>query len=407
MQPEAAQPLDGLVVVELATFVAGPSAGLQLSQLGAEVVRIDPLGGAVDYNRWPLDDSGRSLYWHALNRGKRSVAVDLRSEAGRDVVRRLICAPGPERGVFVDNAVGQEWLSAAELRRGREDLIHVHVGGYRDGRGAVDYTVNAEVGLPLITGPVDRDTPVNHVLPAWDLLTGMSVATALLAALRRRDRTGVGAQIDIALADVALAGVANLGWLSEADRGVERAKQGNDLYGSYGHDFATSGGGHVMVVALTPNQWNALVAVTGEEKAIADLEAEHGVDLRRDETARYRLREQITAVFAPWFAGTPLDAVAEALTAARALWSPYRSLAEAATSGAGPLRRIEQPGIGTVVSAESPIRWADHGDAINPASRLGADTADVLTRLAGFTSAEVADLVRDGVVHDGAVNADA
>jgi 2-methylfumaryl-CoA isomerase len=407
MQPEAAQPLHGLVVVELATFVAGPSAGLQLSQLGAEVVRIDPLGGAVDYNRWPLDDNGRSLYWHALNRGKRSVAVDLRSEAGRDVVRRLICAPGPDRGIFVDNAVGQDWLTAGDLRQGREDLIHVHVGGHRDGRGAVDYTVNAEVGLPLITGPVDRDVPVNHVLPAWDLLTGMSVATALLAALRRRDRTGAGAQIDIALADVALAGVANLGWLSEADRGVERAKQGNDLYGSYGHDFATAGGGHVMVVALTTNQWKALVTVTGTESAIADLEAAHGVDLRRDETARYRLREQITSVFAPWFAATPFDSVAAALTAARALWSPYRSLTQAATTLSGPLRRIEQPGIGSVVSAESPIRWGDHHDAIEPAPRLGADTADVLSRLAGLTDAEVADLVSDGVIRDGAVSADA
>jgi 2-methylfumaryl-CoA isomerase len=406
MQPEATQPLDGLVVVELATFVAGPSAGLQLSQLGAEVVRIDPFGGAVDYNRWPLDDNGRSLYWHALNRGKRSVAVDLRSEAGRDVVRRLICAPGPDRGIFVDNAVGQDWLTADALRRGRDDLIHIHVGGHRDGRGAVDYTVNAEVGLPLITGPVETDLPVNHVLPAWDLLTGMSVATALLAALRRRDRTGVGAQVNIALADVALAGVANLGWLSEADRGVERAKQGNDLYGSYGHDFTTADDGHVMVVALTANQWNALVTVTGTETAITDLEAAHGVDLRRDETARYRLREQITAVFAPWFARTSLDAVAAALTSARALWSPYRSLAQAASTGSGPLRRIEQPGIGTVVSAESPIRWADHQDAVEPASRLGADTADVLTRLAGLTETEVADLARDGVVHDSAVNAD-
>ncbi|HWB66766.1 MAG TPA: CoA transferase [Mycobacteriales bacterium] len=398
MQPGL--PLDGVVVVEMATFVAGPSSGLALWQLGAEVVRVDPLGGAVDYQRWPLADTGRSVYWASLNRGKRSLAVDVRGERGRDLVRRLICEPGEERGIFVTNAVGQDWLSWESLSADRADLIHVHVGGQRDGRAAVDYTVNAEVGLPLITGPLGHDGPVNHVLPAWDLLTGMSVATAVLAALRRRDRTGVGAQVDIALADVALAGVANLGWLSEAAAGVERERQGNELYGSYGHDFATADGRHVMVVALTPSQWTALVRVTGVEDAMASLETEHGVDLRGDESARYRLRAEITAALAPWFAARPVASVAAALTEARVLWAPYQSLTEAAAAMAGPLHRIDQPGIGDVVSAESPLRWAGAPPRVSPAPALGADSLDVLTRLGGLTPEEVAGLVEAGVVHD-------
>ena len=85
------------MVIELATFVAGPSAGLALAQLGATVVRMDPLGGAVDVNRWPLAPNGRSLYWSALNRGKHSVTLDLHSEKGREVALRLICAPGSDR----------------------------------------------------------------------------------------------------------------------------------------------------------------------------------------------------------------------------------------------------------------------------------------------------------------------
>ena len=86
--------------------------------------------------------------------------------------------------------VGQSALSWESLSQVRSDVIHVHIEGHRDGRPAVDYTVNAAVGVPLITGPADSAGPVNHALPAWDLLTGMSAATAVVAALRRRDHTG-------------------------------------------------------------------------------------------------------------------------------------------------------------------------------------------------------------------------
>ena len=398
--PDLPLPLEGVVIVELATYVAGPSAGLALAQLGAEVVRIDPLGGAADHSRWPLADSGESIYWHSLNRGKRSLTVNVRSEEGRDVVRRLICSPGPDRGIFIDNAVRQDWLSWESLRAGRSDLIQVHVGGYRDGRAAVDYTVNADAGVPLITGPEKSTTPVNHVLPAWDLLTGMSVTTALLAALRRRDRTGIGGRIDIALADVALAGVANLGWLSEAARGVNREPIGNALYGSYGQEFRTSDGRYVMVVALTPHHWSGLVTVTGTTAAMSALEAEHGVDLRADDAARYRLRTEISTTLAPWFAARDAAAVGAELTGARVLWASYRTLGEVAAALDGPLTTIHQPGIGEVVTARSPIRWPDYVDDPEPASTLGADGRDVLVRLAGMSDDEVTALVRDGVVHE-------
>lgn len=392
-------PLAGLTIIEMATFVAGPSAGMTLAQLGAEVVRIDPLGGAVDVNRWPLATNGKSLYWSALNRGKRSVTIDVKSEPGRDLVRRLISAPGPDNGIFLDNAAGQEWLSWPALSRCRPDLIHVHIEGHRDGRPAVDYTVNAEVGVPLITGPTDYTPPINHVLPAWDLLCGMSAVTAVLAALRRRARTGEGSRIDIALADIALAGVANLGWLSEAaDSDVDRARQGNNLYGSYGDSFECGDGRHVMVVALTPNQWKSLVQVTGATEAVTALETTHAVDFGRDESARYVHRDAIAAALAPWFAGRDHAAVANALTGARVLWAPYRTLREAAAGMDGPLQRIEQPGIGSVISATSPMRWHDIALTNAAASPLGADTVDTLQALAGVDDDELERLVEGGVL---------
>lgn len=395
--PASDAPLAGLTIIEMATFVAGPSAGLTLAQLGADVVRIDPLGGAVDLTRWPLAANGESLYWTSLNRGKRSVTIDVRSEPGRDLVRRLVTAPGADRGIFIDNAAGQDWLAWSELSHLRSDVIHVHIEGHRDGRPAVDYTVNAEVGVPLITGPSDQTTPVNHVLPAWDLLCGMSAVTAVLAALRRRDRTGQGSRIEIALADIALAGVANLGWLSEAEI-TDRTPQGNNLYGSYGNSFATGDGHHVMVVALTPNQWNSLVTVTGAGEAIEALRIAHDVDFVRDEASRYLLRDEIAAAFAPWFAARDRAAVAAELAAARVLWAPYRTLREAAAAMDGPLEHIEQPGIGTVISAASPLRW-NGVDLMNSAApRLGADTVTTLQNLAGVDDTELAQLLTAGIV---------
>jgi 2-methylfumaryl-CoA isomerase len=392
------KPLAGLTVVEIASFVAGPSAGLTLAQLGADVVRIDPLGGAVDIRRWPLAENGQSLYWAALNRGKRSVMIDLRAEAGRDVVQRMICAPGPDRGVLIDNQPKAEWLGWPELTARRPDLIHVHIEGHNDGRPAVDYTVNAEAGIPLVTGPEDSDLPVNHALPAWDLLCGMSAVTAILAALRHRERTGLGARIDLALADVARAAVANLGWYSEAAAGVTRPRIGNSIYGSYGGAFPTRDGRFVMVVALTPAQWRALVLATGTTSAIGELEARHHVSLATDEASRYQFRRELASVLEPWFAAHDRREVAEVLDARRVLWGEYRTLREAAERLDGPLTQLEQAGIGTVISADSPFRSHQMATSNAAASVLGEDTIRTLGELAGVSDEELTDLITSGVV---------
>ncbi|MDR2279357.1 MAG: CoA transferase, partial [Gordonia sp. (in: high G+C Gram-positive bacteria)] len=239
-------PLVGLRIVEFASFVAGPSAGMTLAQLGAEVIRVDPIGGNVDFHRWPISQrSDSSLYWTALNRGKRSVALDVRTDEGRERLLDLATAPGADAGIILDNAVGRQWLDYAELRKRRADVISVRIEGRSDGGAAVDYTVNSEIGVPDLTGPAGSADPVNSVLPAWDLIAGQQAVVAVLAAVRRRDRTGEGSLVKIALADVATAAVAGLGWLTEAIEVGDRPKHGNHLYGTFGVDFATSDGGRV------------------------------------------------------------------------------------------------------------------------------------------------------------------
>jgi hypothetical protein len=252
-----ATPLSGLRVIEFSAFVAAPSAGLALAQLGADVIRIDPLGGNIDIDRAPLGPQGRSLYWASLNRGKRSVEVNVRSAEGRALLQRLIIAPGDGPAVFLTNLSVDGELSYAALAKARPDVIMVQLTGSPDGSAAVDYTVNCAAGFPGITGS-GHDGPVNHVLPAWDLIAGQMLALSVLAAERHWRLTGQGQHVKLALSDVAMATVANLGYLADVElNGTQRRADGNFLYGAYGDSFACADGRHAMVVAITERQWAA------------------------------------------------------------------------------------------------------------------------------------------------------
>ncbi|WP_028266069.1 CoA transferase [Arthrobacter sp. MA-N2] len=404
MSKQPQQPLAGLRVIECASFVAGPSGCMTLAQLGADVIRVDPIGGAPDFKRWPVSQrSADSLFWTGLNKGKRSVTLDLRRPEGRELLLALATGPGPESGILVDNQVGRSWLAYERLAERRADVIQVRIGGSADGRPAVDYTVNPEVGVPEITGPAGVSGPVNHVLPAWDLLTGMTATTALLASLRHRELTGEGAYLEVALGDVALAGLANMGWYAEADElAADRPKVGNYLYGSYGVDFQSADGHRVMVVALTSRQWHALLKITGTSEVFAALERALGVNLAA-EGDRYRQREAITAILRPWFEVRSIDEVSTALSDGHALWSRYRSMSEVVegfrrAQTPSVLADVEQPGIGRVVSARSAIRIDAHYGATAVAPSLGQHTDEVLEQFLGLSPSELGKLHDDKVI---------
>ena len=229
---------------------------MTLSQLGADVIRFDPIGGGIDHKRWPLTAAGRSFYWAGLNKGKRSIAVDIRNVEGRELISALVA----DAGTFLTNFPADGWMAHDALAAGRADLVTLAITGNRDGSTALDYTVNCAVGYPLVTGPTDRDEPVNHVLPAWDLICGQTAALGILAADRHRLRTGEGASMSLALSDVALAAVAALGHIGEAQiNGTERERFGNDLYGAYGAEFSTIDGERIYAVGISPKQWSSLL----------------------------------------------------------------------------------------------------------------------------------------------------
>ena len=153
---------------------------------------MDAIGGGLDYHRWPVTAEGNSLFWAGLNKGKRSVQVDLRTDEGRELVTDLVTAPGSDAGILLSNFPAAGWLDDERLRSRREDLIYVNIIGNPDGTTAVDYTVNPSSGFALATGPIGYDRPTNHVLPAWDITTGLHAALAVVSAVRHRERTARG-----------------------------------------------------------------------------------------------------------------------------------------------------------------------------------------------------------------------
>lgn len=393
--------LNDLSVVECATFVAGPSSGMTLAALGAEVIRVDLPGGGSDAGRWPLSGSGASLYWHGLNKRKKSVALDYRTPRGRELLTALATRSGDGAGIYVDNVVGRHRIRHQELARHREDVISLHVDGFADGRPAVDYTANASVGVADMTGPASSLDPVNHVLPAWDLLCGLHAATGILSALHGRKLTGEGADLSIALYDVALTAVGSLGWLEEArEQQHPRPRHGNHVFGSFGTDFPTADGKRIMIVALTEGQWDALITATSTEPVFAALEKALDVDLHV-EASRYLLRDTIASVLRPWFEARTLDELSSILDDARVLWARYRSVLEAAREAeedpTSPARLITQPGVGEILATALPLRVAGSGLEPAPAPRIGADTEQTLGEVLRLDSHEIGRLVDDGI----------
>jgi 2-methylfumaryl-CoA isomerase len=386
-------PLTGLSVVEVSSFVAAPLCGMTLGQLGAQVIRIDPIGGASDVQRWPLAADGTSIYWTGLNKGKRSATIDLRSTEGQQLIQRLIVEGD---GIVVTNAAGLSWLSHDRLAAKRSDVIHVQLLGRGDGSTGVDYTVNAGIGFPLVTGPANHAGPINHVLPAWDVCCGLYAALAVVTAVRRRDQSGVGARISLALEDVALATAGNLGLLTEPQvNGTQRQRLGNAIYGQYGQDFTSRDGVRFMVVTLTGRHFRDLVEVTGTGAAVSALAEALGADFAT-EGDRYRYRDVLSGLFTTWFADHTAQKITAALSDTTVLFERYSTFAEAATDSkvtANPLfSRLHQPGVGDYFAPGMPVAFDGTHPASAPAPTLGQDTADVLAQYLGLTNADIARL---------------
>jgi 2-methylfumaryl-CoA isomerase len=385
--------LSNMRVIEAASFVAAPSAGLYLSQMGA------------DFNRWPKAANGSSLYWEGLNKGKRSLALNLSKKEGRELLQELVTAPGDGGGLFLTNFPASGFLSHDSLAAKRPDLITARVMGQADGGPALDYTVNCALGIPNVTGPASLgDEPVNHVLPAWDLLTGSYAAFALLAAERHRRDTGQGQELRIPLSDVGISAVANLGMLAEALTHGNRPRYGNDLYGAFGRDYVTKDGQRIMLVAITGKQWKGLVEVLGIGDEIAAVEKQRGVTFGADEGARFEHLDALVPLFRAAMAKRTLAELQPAFDRDGVCWGPYKTMKEAATDKV----LVQNNPIFSVIEQTSKLTYPVPGAAATlpqqerqpprRAPRLGEHSEAVLADVLRLPQGAIGKLFDDGIV---------
>ena len=398
--------LNGLRVIEVSSFVASPTAGLYLAQLGAEVIRVDHTAGGLDYDRALLTAEGRSLAWENLNRAKKSVALDLHSTEGRALLIELV----QQCGVLITNLPVNSFLSHEAISAGCPELVSVRIMGWHDGRQAMDFTVNAASGYPLMTGPADWDAasapPVNQVLPAWDFITGAYCAFALLAGLRHRDATGEGIELRVPLGDVAIGTAANSGAMAEMlYRGGDRERLGNAIWGALGRDFVSRDGQRFMVAALTAKQWNALIAALESGDQITALEAACGLSFATSDANRFDQRAAIFAILQGAAGQLDYAVLAERLTKAGATFEHYRTMYEMARD---PTLVADNPLFGPSPANPSgfaypaPRSFANvpgqpRGDP-RPAPYLGQHSAEVLGAVLGLDAAEIDRMIGTGLV---------
>lgn len=394
--------LPGLAVIEVSSFVASPSAGLYLAQLGAEVIRVDQIGGGQDFRRWPVTTNNDSLSWENLNRAKRSLALDFAKPEARELLAALVASAGN----LVTNLPAGGFLAHDKLAAKRADLITVRVMGWPDGAVALDYTVNAAVGYPALTGPLDDPAPVNHVMPAWDLLTGAYAAFALLAAVRRREATGAGGEVRLPLSDVAIGSVANLGRVAEVlYTGADRERLGNAVFGTIGRDFTTRDGVRIMIVAINDRQWAGLVKSLGLDDGVARLEELLGLVFAKDDGARFTHREALFALIAREVAARDHADLVAAFDASGVVHTRYLTMVEAAHD---PRLVTDNPMFAELASNPSGFAYPAAGafatlpgserQPPRPAPRNGQHSEQVLSERLGLSSGEIGKLIDAGVV---------
>jgi crotonobetainyl-CoA:carnitine CoA-transferase CaiB-like acyl-CoA transferase len=393
-QPANAPPLAGVRVVDLSRVLAGPYATMTLADLGADVVKIEHPAGGDETRTWgPPFAGGESAYFLSVNRGKRSVALDLKDPEGRELALELCARADVVIENFRPGGAARLRLDYEVVRKRRPGVVYCTISGFgarepRD-RAGYDFTVQAESGLMAITGEPDGE-PMKVGVAIVDVLAGLNAATAILAALRRRELTGEGDLVEVSLLDSALAALVNVG-ANALLTGDEPARYGN---------------AHASIVPYQPfraaDGWIAIAAANDGLYARLCTALERP-DLAADERyatneARVLNRETLIPELQAVFADRSTDDWERLLLAAGVPAGKIRSVGEALRTAPARTRRVDHPTAGTVELVGPPfeLKSAMLGGS-TPPPLLGQHTAEVLREL-GIDDDRLDSLEERGVI---------
>jgi crotonobetainyl-CoA:carnitine CoA-transferase CaiB-like acyl-CoA transferase len=350
-------PLEGVRVLDLSRVLAGPYATMALADLGADVVKVEHPERGDDTRQWgPPFAGGESAYFLSVNRNKRSIGVDLKKPEGLEKVKRL--AAGAD--VLIENmkrgALEKLGLGYEELREANPGLVYCSITGFGPGkdeqRPGYDFLVQARAGIMGITGfPEPEGQPTKVGVAIADIVCGLYAATAILAALRRRDTTGEGARIEVPLFE------STLGWL--ANRGQE--------YLVSGEDTGRMGNGHPTIVpyqTFNTSDKQIAVAVGNDAQFERLCEAIGREDLAQDERyatnpGRVANRQELVETMQRELSERTAEEWVEKIRGVGIPCGPVNTLAEALAdehlASTDMLQEIEHPLAGVLKMLASPV----------------------------------------------------
>jgi len=374
-------PLEGVKVIELARILAGPWAGQTLSDLGAEVVKVESIEGD-DTRRWgpPFVKNGEDIsasYFHSCNRGKKSICVDFKTKEGQDIIKKLVLKADILIENFKVDGLRKYGLDFASLIKINPKLIYCSITGFGQTgpyahRAGYDYIIQGMSGLMSITGEPSGQ-PQKMGVAVTDILTGLYSVTAILSAIIQRDKTGKGQQIDMALLDVATAVTANQG-MNFLTTGKAPQRIGNGHQNLVPYQVFDCKDGHIIIATGNDAQYQRLCAILNlEEIAMNELFLTNADRLRNRtllieklscQTTKFLKKDLLEACEKQGIPAGPINDLSEVFDDPQVV---YRGLSK------------EIDNIPTILS---PFRFSDSKMQISKTSpKLGENTNEILSSI--------------------------
>ncbi len=393
-------PLDGVRVLDLSRVLAGPFCSLILADLGAEVIKVEELGGGDQTRTIPPFVGGESHYFLSINRNKSSVALDARTEAGRDILLKLALHCDVVLENFRPGVMDRLGLGYDKLKALKPDIIVCSISGFgakgsMSGKPSFDLVTQALSGVMSINGYADG-TPTKLGLPLGDIGGGLWAALGVMAALNEKHVTGEGSHVDLSLLE-GLMGL--LGYLAEIYlvTGESPGRMGNNHHNIVPYGLMPVKDGHIVLALHVGEFWRKFCRAIGRDDLIMDTRFRTVKDRHQN---RVELERQITAIMltrtvAEW---------QQILDAADVPHGPVNNMGEALNQPIvrerGFVKEIDHPSAGKVKVVGSPLRFEGKYEAgrYEAPPLLGEHTREVLGGLIGLNEAEIERLVREKVI---------